>query len=246
MKKILIFATTATLLFSCKKNDEKGGTFAGPDVSIQQGKARSWIKQDANGSPQQVGITIDDAAINSMPVDGDESEVTLALNAVAKTATPFDHIEVDWNPHGHEPVGIYDKPHFDFHFYMVPEAEVMAATDNAKLNTDPPADYLPQHYIPGPPVPQMGKHFIDVTSPELNGLPFSQTFIYGAYDGKVTFYEPMITLAFLKATTTFERDIPQPAKFLKSGNYPTKMRITKHDGVTDIVLDGFVQRQASL
>ncbi|MCW3108253.1 MAG: hypothetical protein JWQ09_2759, partial [Segetibacter sp.] len=77
-----------------------------------------------------------------------------------------------------------------------------------------------------------------------NGQPFSQTFIYGTYDGKVTFYEPMITLAFLKSTTSFERAIPQPAKFKKAGYYPTKMRVTKHDGVTDIVLDGFVQRQA--
>jgi hypothetical protein len=53
----------------------------------------------------------------------------------------------------------------------------------------------------------------------------------------------MITLAFLKATTTFERAIPQPVKFTKAGYYPAKMRVSKHDGVTDIVLDGFVQRQ---
>lgn len=244
MKKVLILATTATLLFSCKKNDDKAGTFSGPDAAIQQGKGKSWVKLDAAGVVQQLGLSIDDAALNSMPTTGAESEITLALSAEAKNSTPFDHIEVDWNPHGHEPAGVYDKPHFDFHFYMVPEAEVEAATDNAKLDANPPADYLPQNYVPGPPVPKMGKHFIDVTSPELNGQPFSQTFIYGSYDGKVTFYEPMITLAFLKSTTTFERTIPQPAKFKKAGYYPTKMHVTKHDGMTDIVLDGFVQRQA--
>lgn len=78
MKKILILATTATLLFSCKKNDDKAGTFTGPDAAIQQGKGRSWIKLDANGTPQQLGITIDDAAMNSLPVDGNESEVMLS------------------------------------------------------------------------------------------------------------------------------------------------------------------------
>ncbi len=47
-------------------------------------------------------------------------------------------------------------------------------------------------------VPQMGAHWVDVTSPELNGSTFAQTFIYGSYDGQVNFYEPMITLDFLK------------------------------------------------
>lgn len=245
MKKIVILFTTVTLLFSCKKNDDKAGTFNGPDATIQAGKGKSWIKLDAIGAPQQLGITIDDAAINSMPTDGEESEVTLSLNPAAKTATPFDHIEVDWNPHGHEPAGIYDKPHFDFHFYMVSEGEVMAATDTAKLNANVQADYMPPHYVPGPAVPQMGRHYLDVTSPELNGQPFTQTFIYGAYDSKVTFYEPMITLAFLKTTSSFERSIPQPTKYSKAGYYPTNMRIEKHDNVTDIVLEGFVQRQAT-
>jgi hypothetical protein len=55
----------------------------------------------------------------------------------------------------------------------------------------------------------------------------------------------MATLDFLKSVTTFERAIPQPAKFKKAGYYPTKMRVIKHDGVTDVVLDGFVQKQSS-
>lgn len=245
MKRILIIATSATLLFACKKEDSNTGTFTGAETALQQGKAKSWIKVDAIGHPEQIGVTIDDAALNSMPANGDESEVTLALDAHAKSVTPFDHIEVGWNPHGHEPVGIYDKPHFDFHFYMVPEAEVEAATDATKLNANVAGEFLPDHYVPGPAVPKMGKHFIDVTSPELNGQPFTQTFIYGGYDAKVTFYEPMITMAFIKATTNFERTIPQPAKYQKAGYYPTKMSIKRHDGVTDIALSGFVQHQAS-
>ncbi len=90
MKKILIMATTAMLLFSCKKNDDnKSGTFTGPDVTIQQGKGKSWIKLDAAGAPQQLGLTIDDATMNSLPADGDGSEVTLPLHGIAKAATPL-------------------------------------------------------------------------------------------------------------------------------------------------------------
>ena len=63
--------------------------------------------------------------------------------------------------------------------------------------------------------------------------------------GKVTFYEPMITLEFLKNNNNFERSIPQPAKVQKSGWYPTKMKIIKHDGLTDVILDGFNFRQQS-
>jgi hypothetical protein len=91
----------------------------------------------------------------------------------------------------------------------------------------------------------MGNHWIDTTSPELKGVPFTQTMILGSYDSKVIFYEPMITKAFLQTANNYERAIPQPAKFQQTGYYPTKLRVVKHDGVTEIILDGFVHRQAS-
>ena len=55
----------------------------------------------------------------------------------------------------------------------------------------------------------------------------------------------MITLDFLKNNSNFERAIPQPAKVQKNGYYPTKERVVKHDGVTEIVLDGLVYRPQS-
>jgi hypothetical protein len=91
----------------------------------------------------------------------------------------------------------------------------------------------------------MDAHWIDVTSPELNGQPFTQIFLYGSFDGKVNFYEPMITMDFLKNNNNFEGNIPQPAKVQKSGYYPTKERVVKHDGVTEIILDGLVYRTQS-
>jgi hypothetical protein len=47
----------------------------------------------------------------------------------------------------------------------------------------------------------MGNHLLDSQSPELkDSLPFATTFIYGAYEGELIFWEPMITLDFLQKT----------------------------------------------
>ena len=118
--------------------------------------------------------------------------------------------------------------------------------DSAKFKNWPAPAYLPVTYFnAGGGVPKMGAHWVDLTSGEFNGKAFTETFIYGGYDGKVTFYEPMITLDFLKSSNNFERSIPQPAKFQKRGWYPTKMKIIKHDGLTDVILDGFTFREQS-
>jgi len=29
---------------------------------------------------------------------------------------PFDHIGINWNPNGHPPAGVYNRPHFDVPF----------------------------------------------------------------------------------------------------------------------------------
>ena len=69
---------------------------------------------------------------------------------------------------------------------------------------------IPKHYVHpdhidvGAAVPDMGNHLIDAKSPELvtKGTVFTHTFIFGAYDGHVSFYEPMITRAYLESHST--------------------------------------------
>jgi hypothetical protein len=266
MKKFLMLSLVVAAAFtSCKKEKEieKGGIFKGPEVQVHGGKAWTWIELAKNGNPQRLAVTINDAALNSVPttVHGDghddhnhdhgNPDNNFILKFHPKAAiTPFKYTGLDWNPIGHEPAPIYGKSHFDFHFYLSTPEQIAAIppyeVDSSKFLKWPAADYLPATYInPGGGVPQMGCHWIDVTSPELNGQPFTQTFIFGSYDNKVNFYEPMITLDFLKAQTNFERAIPQPAKVQQSSWYPTKMKIVKHDGVTDIILDAFVFRTQS-
>lgn len=258
MKKLFLLAIAAGALFtSCKKDNEtKEKVFKGPVEKFQHGKAWTWYEVDDNENPLRLAVSIDDSAMatldRTVPGSGGHSHsnmISLKFHPKA-AATPFMHAGLDWNPIGHEPEPIYGKPHFDFHFYMMSEADRMAIppydVDSTKFKNAPALVYFPPNYFnPGGGVPQMGAHWIDFTSPELNGAPFTQTFIYGSYNGKVTFYEPMITETFIKANPTFERAIPQPAKFQKTGYYPTKMRIAKSNGVTNIILEGFILRQAS-
>ena len=262
MKKILFFAAVSLLAFSsCKKdNAEKTNAkekiFKGAISQFQHGKAWSWYEVDDNDNPLRLAIAMDDAAMASLdrtPPSGTghhhENNVTVKLHPKATTATPFQHIFLGWNPIGHEPEFIYGKPHFDFHFYTTSaeEREAIPAyeQDSVKFKNAPAAGYMPSTYINfGGGVPMMGAHWLDVTSPELNGQPFTETFLYGSYDGKVTFMEPMITEAFILANPNYVRSIPQPTRFQQNKWYPTKMRIEKKGGVTSIILEEFVNRQA--
>lgn len=255
-KQVWLFAAASILaLASCSKDDKpKDKIFKGPEQTFQHGKSWTWYEENGKGDPMRIAIVIDDEAMASLDRNTGNGHshvnaVSLKLHPEAG-ATPFTHALLDWNPHGHEPAPIYDKPHFDFHFYTSTEAERLAIPTyeaaKEKFDNHPAPAYFPATYIPGPGgVPQMGVHWLDATTPELNGSPFTQTFIYGSYDGKVTFYEPMITEEFIKNNHTFVRDIPQPAKVQKSGWYPTKMRFQKKDGATHFILESFVKREAS-
>ncbi len=251
-KQFLILATALIGFASCKKDDVyKAGIFKGPEVPVYHGKAWTWININKSGMIEQVAISIDDSALNSVKTGAGgggthqhEDNTVLKFHQFAGGSI-FNHVWLNWNPEGHPPAGVYNKPHFDIHYYMTSPQERENYLDPAKLDAAMPAAYLPANYLGIDPVPTMGKHYVDVTSPELNGQPFTQTYILGSYDGKLVFLEPMITLDFLKATTNFERPLPQPAKFQKAGYYPTKMRVTKANGVTNIIMEAFVYRQAS-
>ncbi len=93
----------------------------------------------------------------------------------------------------------------------------------------------------------MGNHLLDSRSPELkDSLPFGSTFIYGAYDGELIFWEPMITLELLRQTREACLEIRQPAGFREAGHYPTQycMRQSRN-GEGTVSLEGFLYVEAS-
>lgn len=262
MKKIFIFTLVAgAAVFSSYTGNKgkKSQVEKGPEVQVHGGKAYTWLEVNKQGNPEKIAITLSDEVLNSVPPPSDNAghghmagnHWVIQLPSKGKL-TPFNHVSMHWNPNGHEPEGVYTLPHFDFHFYTTTPEEVLEIgtyeQDSVRFKNTPSAEYYPAKYInPGAAtsVPQMGAHYIDVTSPELNGKKFTETFLFGSFDGKVTFYEPMITLDFIKNTKNYVREIPQPTKFQQSAWYPTKMRISRHDGVTDIILEQFVYRKQS-
>ena len=212
-------------------NTSKAGTFKGASVNLGNGSANSWVTLDSYGYPVSIGLTMTAAAFDSLGTEMTETILTMPTEAAL---TNIKMIAIDWNPMGHEPPGIYDISHFDFHFYMVDMAFRTAITamgdDTLKCNKQPMSGYLPDGYMlfPGG-IPTMGAHAADLSSPELNGSVFTETFIYGYYDGNMIFYEPMITRAFLLGKQFTEKTLKTPAKYPSAGYYPSKMKIEYDD-----------------
>ncbi|HET9504670.1 MAG TPA: DUF5602 domain-containing protein [Hymenobacter sp.] len=224
------------LLAACGKDDKtpQPSTDYGPAVTMGAGKAMGYISRDASGNPTEIGVRFGEAALNGLPATpttGTMYDIALPPSAAK---TPFDHISFDWNPIGHEPNGVYSVPHFDAHFYMQTMSAQHAITlDDPKGDIFPATAKLPTGYatppnvVPGRTIPMMGRHWTDPASPEYQpGGSFSSTFIYGTYDGRVTFLEPMFTKAMLTTSVNFTAPIKQPQAYEVSGKYyPTNYTI---------------------
>jgi hypothetical protein len=188
---------------------------------------------------------------------------TVPQGARAKAALPFKWVGLNWNPHGHgEPAPpAYAEPHFDFHFYIAGRDAVrklrpgrcgeLIDCEDFKIATRPvPAKYVhPDHIDVGAAVPDMGNHLVDSKAPEIakGGPRFTHTFIFGAADGAITFYEPMITRAYLASAPSMCAPIKQPAAWARAGSYPTQycVRQSAKNGEITVSLEGFVERAAN-
>ncbi|MFN4762202.1 DUF5602 domain-containing protein [Gillisia sp. Q332] len=227
-----------------KAHPEKMNTFYGPAKPFGKGVARAMVTMTHDGEPRAIGIKFSERALENLPTDPEE--FTFQLPNKAK-GLAFDHIDLGWNPEGHEPPGIYDIPHFDIHFYMISEEEKMGITDPDLAEILPPSQLWPENYFSTPGfVPMMGKHWLNMFADELEpeGI-FTQTFIYGSYNGEFIFYEPMITLGYLLEKSSIQYNISQPAAFQRTGYYyPTTYSINYDSTKKEytISLEGMVLR----
>lgn len=246
MKKTLLGASaiaviaTLAVAVSCSNSTgpiDKSALVYGPSVAFSQGSARAWVQIDASGAASAIGIAMTETALNGLPttVSGPSPTAVMASLPLPPEAagTGFDHAELGYNPLGHDPVRIYGLPHFDMHFYTISPAIQLAILPNdpqwaTKAANLPGAAFVPTGYVPPPApiaasaVPQMGVHWTDVKSPEFNGQPFTNTFIYGSWDGQFIFLESMVTKAYLEShPANVTKGIPQPAQWAKPGSYPT-------------------------
>ena len=188
-----------------------------------------------------------------------ERVLPLPSESARRADLPFKWALLNWNPHGHIPPGVYDTPHFDVHFYLEPIENVFAIQsgpcgpervrcDQFALARQPvPAGHVPPDFKDVEAVaPAMGNHLIDVTASEFHGVPFTRTWIYGVYAGRVTFYEEMVTVKYLESRPDRCVPIKSPAVVAQSGYYPTRSCI-RFDGKRSeylVALEGFELRRA--
>ena len=183
-------------------------TSYGAAGAVGEGTARAYVETTA-GAPVEVGIVLSEAALRGLP-DGH-----------AHGGVPM--------PDGHQ-----------IHFYTIPNEERRTIDPGHPLWAErarrlPSPERMPRGYLDGSvlmgvepelaSVPGMGMHWLDPASPELNGQPFTTTFIYGSWDGKPTFAEPMITRAFLETRSDFTAELPAPASPAPGMYYPTSYSV---------------------
>jgi len=172
---------------------------------------------------------------------------------------PFKWVLLNWNLHGHAPPGIYDVSHFDVHFYMSPIADVLAirpgpcgpefanCDDFARAKMPLPAGMMhPDFNDVDAVAPAMGNHLIDLSGREFQGEPFTRSWIYGVYGGRVTFYEEMVALAYLLSRPDACEPIKSPPAVAVGGYYPTE-RCVRYEASTSayvVSMEQFVYRQA--
>ena len=205
----------------------QAGTYRGPAVAIGPGAARVVVRTDAAHRPTAVIVLLTAAALrSSLP----EREWTLAMPPGPRTG--FDHVTIDWHPHGHIPPGIYTVPHFDFHFYTIDRKSQLAIAF-PKQEKDPAAVVSDAALVPAggyrvfaiSATDQMGVHAVDLTSPEFHKKQFTTTFLYGYYENRMIFVEPMITSAFLESAPDVTLPLKVPQKYSSPGWYPTSYSI---------------------
>ena len=230
MKTYKLFRfTCASILFliSCT-NLLAQEIFVGDSVALGDGTVYTWIKIDAEGVPEEIGVTMTEQVFSNLP-SGSRS-ASLDLPGVAIDSL-FKHVLFNWNPQGHPP--IYSLPHFDFHFYIITKAKrltIPAGIDNIPVA----AENIPLDYrsLENPPfaVPSMGSHWTDSLSSEWQGEIFTETFFYGFYRSNMYFIEPMITADYFQTNPNITIMIKQPQSFQKDGYYPTNYSI-EYDAV---------------
>ncbi len=247
----------------------------GPSQKLGEGSVRTYLVRDPRNAniPLEVGVAISERAMESLPMtapmsmdhsmSGDASKAApipmnvFLLDLPNGNPTPYKFVQFDWNPQGHEPAGVYDLPHFDFHFYTVSRdvrGSILPSDPKfaAKASAMPDSIYRAPFYIDAATaakapaeavaVPEMGMHWLDVRSPELQGLAghpenakvFTKTFLYGSWNGVFIFDEPMITKEYLRAKRDAKdasvRDeivpVSAPSRRAPSGYYPKAYRIS--------------------
>ncbi|HSB80553.1 MAG TPA: hypothetical protein VLM91_17365 [Candidatus Methylomirabilis sp.] len=282
---LVLFAVAAVLgALSPGYSAQGAARVLGTPSNLGNGTVASYAEFDKSGAPKAIGVVFSGSALNELPTTPSDGHRCLDANndGVIDLATecsgwhervlpvpseagrrpdvPFKWALLNWNPQGHLPPGVFDKPHFDVHFYIEPIETIFALQrgtcgleflrcDQFVLARKPvPSNYVPPNFQDlGIAAPAMGNHLLDPTTHEFHGEPFTRHWIYGVYDGRVIFYEEMVARSYMLSKPDACFPIQSPDAVALTGYYPTRscIRYTPAKDEYTVSMEDFVLRQAS-
>jgi uncharacterized protein len=238
------------------------GTFTSPSQNLGNGTVKTYVTTDQGGIPVEVGLRLSESALDGLPANTPPTDMLMLDLPDQAAATAFDHVMMNWNPQGHDPVVLFGKPHFDFHFDMADMATLQSIDPSdpdfaTKADHLPDAKYVPQNYVVPPggsaaaqAVPGMGVHLVDSSDTSLvpGSYDFQQIIINGTWDGRYTFVEPMVTRDWLLTKPTLEQQpLKQPQAYQKKAYYPTTYSVRFDEQAKEYVIavGGMTMREPS-
>lgn len=238
----------------------------GGSQSIGDGEISTFTSEASSGEVQAVGLHFSEDTFTNLPYaedfkngDAEGQKVhgfwskPFSLDFPDNVPAPIEFAGNGWNPQGHTPEGVYDRPHFDIHFYFA-DPKTISKIGPGTIESLPD-EKVPEGYKlieGGAIVPKMGAHLAPEDAPEFNGEEWLETLIWGAADienngsYELNFLEPMITLDFFQnhLDGVQKEDIAQPEVYPQAGNYPTTYAVYDFDdGGYAVVLEDFEQRE---
>jgi hypothetical protein len=222
--------------------DTKYNTFYGPQEQVGEGHARTFFTVSHSGIPQEIGVIFTDEALSGLP--SVNTIYPLEFHNKALEATLFEHVALGLSAGGHGlPPSGRIGPHMDVRFFMMTQEERLAipAPPAPGFDVAPPPGYLPANYALNAAVAQIGRHWGENIFTA--GTTVNHTMIYGTWNGKLTFINPIVTLTTLASGQSYSVNYPQPQFFAKHGYYPTRYNIYEDDkGRHYVTLSDFVWR----
>jgi hypothetical protein len=223
----------------------EGSTLRGQETPLFGGTLSSYAKLDAQGRVVEAGIIVPLAALEAAPLDHAghaggmtefKADAVVDFPSEVQTATYLNHLGLFWNPAGHEPLGRYGVPHWDFHFFTLPSDEAAAIDcsdpDQGDLTLVSEGWTAPEPFC----VPLMGFHSLPATefaaSGELQEGFFEKVMIGGHYGGEFIFIEPMLTQELLLQRQDFSLPVPRPKELGRRTLYPGSFD-ARYDAATD-------------
>lgn len=198
------------------------GIYRGQTAAVGNGVVQPFVTIGNDGLPSNYGATFTAGTLSGLPPEDFIWDMDFPPEAAA---TPMRFFSLHLSAHGHVPVGVFDRPHFDCHFYFISRAERDGISSSD--NTIPRSDLIPLGYAPAPDgtADAEGWHWVLVSAPELNGVRTTRSLIYMFGFGRLISIEPLLMLEFLGSRPTITDPVVVPDKVSVPGYYPSRYTV---------------------